>query len=111
MVRCTNCLIETHSTEGIINFSVGLLNILELVARFAFSGVRDCSNNPKPTEKLVGQHNDRGLPSRNYNRGKNGSEKDKRKTKSDVIGLDDERGLQQVEVERWIAWRMASFDV
>ena len=28
-------------------------------------------NNPKPTEKLAGPHNERGLPSKNYNRGKN----------------------------------------
>ena len=40
-----------------------------------------------------------GLPSKNHNRGKNGRKKDKRKTENDVIGLDDERGIQQVEGE------------
>ena len=39
-----------------------------------------------------------------WNRGKNGREKDKRKTKNDVTGLDAERGLQQVEVESWGSW-------
>src|SRR6218665_1175257 len=57
-------------------------------------------NNQKPTEKLAGPHNERRLPSKNYNRGKNGREKEKRKTKNDVTGLDAERGLQQVEGER-----------
>jgi len=36
--------------------------------------------NPKPTEKLAGPHNKRRLPSKNYNRGKHGREKEKRKT-------------------------------
>ena len=57
-------------------------------------------NNLKPTEKLAGPHNKKRLPSKNYNRGKNGSEKEKRKTENDVTGLeDDERRLQQVEGE------------
>jgi len=30
-----------------------------------------------------------------------GSKKEKRKTENDVTGLDDERGLQQVEGESW----------
>ena len=58
-------------------------------------------NNPKPTEKLVGPRNQRRLPSKNCNRGKNGREKEKRKTQNDVTGLDDERRLQQVEGEKW----------
>jgi len=58
-------------------------------------------NNPKPTEKLVGPHNERKLPAKNYNRGKNGREKEKKKTENDVIGLDDERRLQQDEGESW----------
>ena len=45
-----------------------------------------------------------GLPSKNYNRGKSGREKDKRKTENDVIGLDDERRLQQVEGESRTSW-------
>ena len=42
----------------------------------------------------------------NYNRGKNGREKDKDKgkTKNDAVGLDDERGLQQVEGGSWTSW-------
>src|SRR6218665_3470149 len=31
-------------------------------------------NNSKPTDKLAGPHNERRLPSKNYNRGKNGKE-------------------------------------
>src|SRR6218665_226722 len=46
-----------------------------------------------------------------YNRGKNGREKEKRKTKNDVTGLDAERGLQQVEGESWGSWGMAPLDV
>jgi len=42
--------------------------------------------------------------SKNYNRGKNGREKGKRKTKNDVTGLDAERGLQQVEGDSWRSW-------
>src|SRR6218665_3192143 len=47
-------------------------------------------NNPKPAEKVVGPHNEGTtflvvLPSQNDNRGKNGSEIDKRKTENDVI--------------------------
>src|SRR6218665_432532 len=61
-------------------------------------------NNQKPTEKLAGPHNERRLPSKNYNRGKNGRYKEKRKTKNDVTGLDAERGLQQVEGESWGSW-------
>src|SRR6218665_334039 len=68
-------------------------------------------NNQKPTEKLAGPHNERRLPSKNYNRGKNGREKEKRKTKNDVTGLDAERGLQQVEGESWGLWSMAPLDV
>ena len=51
------------------------------------------SNNPKPTEKLAGPHNERRLPSKNYSRWKNRMEKEKRKTENDVTGLDDEIGL------------------
>src|SRR6218665_2164844 len=51
-------------------------------------------NNKKPTERLAGPHNERRLPSKNYNRGKNEGKKKRRKTKNDVIGLDAERGLQ-----------------
>ena len=40
-------------------------------------------NNPKPTEKLAGPHNERRLPSKNYNRGEDGREKEKRKTEND----------------------------
>jgi len=61
-------------------------------------------NNPKPTGKLAGPHNEKKLPSKNYNRGKNGREKEKRKTKNDVTELDAERGLQQVEEESWRSW-------
>jgi len=35
---------------------------------------------------------------------KHGREKGKRKTENDVTGLNDERGLQEVEVESWISW-------
>ena len=56
-------------------------------------------NNPKPTEKLAGPHNERRLHYKNYNRGKNGREKEKTKTKNDVTGLDAERRLQHVEGE------------
>ena len=42
-------------------------------------------NNPKPTEKLVGPHNERGLPSKNYNQWKNGRQNDKRQTKNGII--------------------------
>ena len=46
-------------------------------------------SSPKSTEKLAGTCNERRLPSKNYNRGKN--ERGKRiKTESDVTGLDDE---------------------
>ena len=48
-------------------------------------------------DRLAGPHNERRLPSKNYNRGKNGMEKEKRKTKNDVTRLDAERGLQQVD--------------
>ena len=41
----------------------------------------------------------RRLPSKNYNRGKNGREKVKGMIENDVIELDDERGLQEVEGE------------
>src|SRR6218665_1636955 len=68
-------------------------------------------NNRKPTEKLAGPHNERRLPSKNYNRGKNGREKEKTKTENDVTGLDDERGLQQVEGESWTSWLMAPLNV
>jgi len=61
-------------------------------------------NNPKPTEKLAGSHNERRLPSKNYNRGQNGREKEMRKIKNDVTGLDAERGLQQFEGESWRLW-------
>ena len=37
--------------------------------------------------------------------------KNKRKTENDVIGLDDERGLQQVEGESQTTWWMATLDV
>ena len=60
--------------------------------------------NQKPTEKLAGPHNERRLPSKNYNLGKNGREKEERKTKKDVTRLDAERGLQQVEGESWRWW-------
>ena len=50
---------------------------------------------------LHGPHNERRLHSKNYNRGKNGREKEKRKAENGVTGLDDERGLQQVEGESW----------
>ena len=53
-------------------------------------------NNSKPTEG----HIMRTITSKNYNRGKNGREKEK-KTKNDVTGLDAERGLQQIEGESW----------
>ena len=42
--------------------------------------------------------------SKNYNQGKNGREKEERKTKNDVTGLDAERGLQQVEGKSWRSW-------
>ena len=42
--------------------------------------------------------------------GKNGREKEKRKTENDVTGLDDESGLQQVEGESWTSWWMAQLD-
>jgi len=58
-------------------------------------------NNPKRTETLAGPHKERKFPSKNYNRGKNGRETEKRKTKNDVTRLDAERGLQQVEGESW----------
>src|SRR6218665_3510625 len=61
-------------------------------------------NDQKLTEKLAGPHNERRLPSKNYNRGKNGREKEKSKTKNDVTGVDAERGLQQVEGESWGSW-------
>jgi len=44
----------------------------------------------------------RRLPSKN--RGKNGSQKEKRKNENDITGLDDERGVQQVEGESWTSW-------
>ena len=53
----------------------------------------------KPTEKLAGPHNERILTFKKYNREMNGRGKEDRKTESDVTGLDDERGLQQVERE------------
>jgi len=37
----------------------------------------------------------------NYNRGKHGRKKERRKTGNDVTGLDDERVLQQAEGESW----------
>ena len=46
-----------------------------------------------------------------YNRGKNGMEKHKRMIENNVIGLDDERGFQQVEGESWTSWQMESLDV
>jgi len=36
--------------------------------------------------------------------------KDKRTTENDVIGVDDEGGLQQVEGESWTLLQMASLD-
>jgi len=36
----------------------------------------------------IGAHSDRRLPSKNYNRGKNGREEERRKTENDVTGLD-----------------------
>jgi len=51
--------------------------------------------------QIVDENNERGLPTKNYNRGKNGREKEKRKAENGVTGLDDERGLQQVEGESW----------
>ena len=56
------------------------------------------------TEKLAGPHNESTLHSKNYNRGNNVREKEKRKTENDATGLDDERGLQQVEGESWTLW-------
>ena len=47
---------------------------------------------------MIEQHNKRRLPSKNYNRGKNGGE-DKRKAENNIIGLYDEGELQQVEKE------------
>ena len=38
-------------------------------------------------------------------------EKEKRKTENDVIGLDDERGLQHDEGESWTSQQMASLDI
>jgi len=38
---------------------------------------------PKLTEKLARSHNKRRLPSKDYNRRKNGREKEKRKTEND----------------------------
>ena len=67
-------------------------------------------NNPKLNEKLVGPRNERRLPSKNYNRGKNGREQEKRKT-TENYGLDDERGLQQVDGESWTSWLMVPLDV
>ena len=37
------------------------------------------------------------LPSKNYNRGKNGREKEKRKTKNDVSGLDAEKDYSKLK--------------
>lgn len=61
---------------------------------------RLCQSNNK---YYYGPHNQRRLPSKKYNRGENGREKEKSKIENDVIGLDDERGLglQQVEGESW----------
>jgi len=42
-------------------------------------------------------HNERRLPSKNYNRGKNGREKEKRKTEND-----DERGLHQIVLNSFL---------
>ena len=55
-------------------------------------------NNPKPTEKLVGPHNEKRLPSKDYNQGKNGREKEK--TENDVTELDDERQVDSKLKER-----------
>src|SRR6218665_170525 len=60
-------------------------------------------NNPKPIEKLFEPHNERGLPSKNYNRGKNGREE------SGFIELDDERGLQKLKQRELIF--VASLDL
>src|SRR6218665_2480052 len=65
----------------------------------------------KLIEKLVGPHNKLGHSSKDYNRGKNGREKDKRKTEKDVSRLDDEIRLQQIKGESWAPCRMASLDV
>lgn len=43
---------------------------------------------------MVGSHHEKRLPHKNYNRQKNGAEKDKRKIENEVIGQDDEGRLQ-----------------
>ena len=53
----------------------------------------------KPTEKIVEPHNEAGHPSKNHNQRKNGSAEENKKNANDVIGLDDERGLQRVDGE------------
>jgi len=63
-----------------------------------------------PTGKLVSPHNERDNLL-NYNRWKHGREKDNRKTENDVIGLNDDRRLQQVEGESWTSWSMTTLDV
>src|SRR6218665_528695 len=56
-------------------------------------------NNPKLTEKLAGSHNERRLPSKNCNRGKN-RRGEKRKAENDVTG----RGV----VIHWLSRRLSS---
>jgi len=56
---------------------------------------------PKPTEKLAGPHNERRLLPKNYNQGKNGRKKKKRKTL--LLNWMLKKRLQQVEGESWIS--------
>src|SRR6218665_1002530 len=61
---------------------------------------------------MVGSHNEGEIcPSNNYNRGKSGGRKEKRRTENDVIGLDDEGGLQQVEGKSRTMRPMETMDV
>src|SRR6218665_925684 len=50
---------------------------------------------------LYRPHTERRLHSKNHNRGKNGREKEKVKTKNDVTGLDDERAGHRGKWRHW----------
>ena len=51
----------------------------------------------KKRRNWLGHINERRLSSKNYNRGKNGRENEKRKTENDVTGLDDEGSYRKLK--------------
>ena len=61
--------------------------------------------------KASGAHNERRITPERCVRGKNGGEKDTRKTTNEDAGLDDGGWIQEAEGECWTTTRMATLDV